>query len=204
MTALYSRPTKQFSLHYSTPNNCSAPFVPREDQMQDAGALIAVFEDHRMAEMAVRKLIAAGFDMKRLSVVGKGYRADENSVGFYNVGDRIKFWGERGEFWGGLWGLFSGGLFMTVPVIGHVVVVGYLVGDIITGVESAVLVGGLSAIGAGLHGIGVPAESVIQYEAEVRADGLLVMAHGPAEQMLQARSIQAALSPLRLDLHSTS
>ena len=171
--------------------------------MQDAGALIAVFEDHRLAEMAVKELIAAGFDTKRLSVVGKGYNTHENSVGFYNVGDRIKFWGERGEFWGGLWGLFFGGLFITIPVIGHVVVVGYLVGDIITGVEGAALAGGLSAIGAGLHGIGVPAESVIQYEAVVRADGLLVIAHGPAEQMLQARAIQAALCPLRLDIHSS-
>lgn len=169
--------------------------------MQDAGALIAVFDDHRPAEMAVKELIAAGFDMKRLSVVGKGYNSDENSVGFYNVGDRIKFWGERGEFWGDLWGMFFGGLFMTVPAVGHVVVVGYLAGDIITGVESAVMVGGLSAIGAGLHGIGVPAESVIQDQAEVRADGLLVTAHGPAEQMLQAKAIQAALGPSRLDLH---
>jgi hypothetical protein len=33
--------------------------------------------------------------MKHLSVVGKGYNIDEKIVGFYNVGDRIKFWGKR-------------------------------------------------------------------------------------------------------------
>ena len=70
----------------------------------------------------MKKLTAAGFDMKNLSVVGKGYHTDEKVVGFYNTGDRVKFWGKRGAFWGGFWGLFFGGLFMTIPVVGHVVV----------------------------------------------------------------------------------
>jgi hypothetical protein len=43
--------------------------------------------------------------MKNLSVVGKGYHTEEKVIGFYNVGDRVKFWGSRGAFWGGLWGL---------------------------------------------------------------------------------------------------
>jgi hypothetical protein len=42
--------------------------------------------------------------MKHLSVVGKGYHSEEKVVGFYNIGDRIKFWGTRGAFWGGFWG----------------------------------------------------------------------------------------------------
>ena len=63
--------------------------------------------------------------MKHLSVVGKGYHIDEKVTGFYNLGDRVMFWGKRGALWGGLWGLFLGGLFMTVPVVGHVIVLGY-------------------------------------------------------------------------------
>ena len=62
---------------------------------------IAVFPDHNSAEMAVKTLAASGFDMKNLSVVGKGYHSEEKVVGFYNIGDRIKFWGSRGAFWGG-------------------------------------------------------------------------------------------------------
>jgi hypothetical protein len=58
----------------------------------------------------VKELAAAGFEMKNLSVVGKGYHTEERVVGFYNVGDRVKFWGKRGAFWGGPWGLFFGGL----------------------------------------------------------------------------------------------
>ena len=93
--------------------------------METADTVIAVFADHPAAETAVKKLTADGFEMKNFSVVGKGYHTEEKVVGFYNVGDRIKFWGTRGAFWGGLWGLFFGGLFMTIPVVGHVIVLGY-------------------------------------------------------------------------------
>ena len=99
--------------------------------------------------------------MKHLSVVGKGYHTDEKVVGFYNIGDRIKFWGTRGAFWGGFWGLFFGGLFMTVPLVGHVVVLGYLATVAVSAIENAILVGGLSALGAAIYSIGVPKDSVL-------------------------------------------
>ena len=113
--------------------------------MAPPDAVIAIFPDHQKAEAAVKKLVAAGFEIKNLSVVGKGYHTDEKVVGFYNIGDRVKFWGTRGAFWGGLWGMFFGGLFLTIPVVGHVVVLGYLASVLIFGIEDAVLTGGLSA-----------------------------------------------------------
>jgi uncharacterized membrane protein len=151
---------------------------------------------------AVKELNAGGFNMKHLSVVGKGYHTDEKVVGFYNVGDRVKFWGTRGAFWGGLWGLFFGGLFMAVPVVGHVVVLGYLAAIAISGIETAVMVGGLSALGAALSSIGIPRDSVIQYETALKADSFLVMAHGTAEEMARARAILGTANPSRLDVHA--
>src|ERR1700690_1929940 len=139
-------------------------------------AIVAVFADHQGAEDAVKNLAAAGFEMKNLSVVGKGYHTDEKVVGFYSVGDRIKFWGGRGAFWGGLWGLFFGGLFMTIPIVGHVVVLGYLAAVAISGVETAVVVGGMSALGAAIYGMGMPKDGVIQYETALKADNFLGMA----------------------------
>ena len=62
----------------------------------------------------------------------------------------MKFWGTRGAFWGGFWGLLFGGLFMTIPVVGHVVVLGYLATVALAGIENAIVVGGLSALGAAL------------------------------------------------------
>jgi hypothetical protein len=174
----------------------------KEDQMERNDSVIAVFAEHSAAETAIKKLIAAGFEMKNLSVVGKGYHTDEKVVGFYNTGDRIKFWGTRGAFWGGFWGLFLGGLFMAVPVVGHVVVLGYLATILIAGIENAVVVGGLSAIGAALYSIGVPKDSVIQYETALKTDSFLVMAHGPAAEIARAKTILGTVNPTRLDVHT--
>jgi hypothetical protein len=169
--------------------------------MQHTGAVIAVFPDHLGAEEAVKALAAAGFDLKTLSVVGKGYHTDEKVIGFYNLGDRIKFWGSRGAFWGGLWGLFLGGMFLSIPVVGHVIVVGYLAATVISVAEGAVVAGGLSAIGAAFYGIGIPKDSVLQYETAIAADNFVVIAHGTSNDMARAKEILSAGHPSSLDLH---
>ena len=165
---------------------------------------VAVFTNHEAAENAVKSLTAAGFDMKNLSVVGKGYHSEEKVVGFYNTGDRVKFWGSRGAFWGGFWGLFFGGLFMTIPVVGHVVVLGYLATVVAAGVENAIIVGGLSALGAALYSSGIPKNSVLQYETDLKADSFLVMARGPRAEVERAQTILAALNPTSSEIHGSS
>ena len=169
--------------------------------MLKSDTIVAIFAEHQTAELAVKKLAASGFEIKDLSLVGKGYHTDEKVVGFYNAGDRVKFWGSRGAFWGGFWGLFFGGLFLTIPLVGHVVVLGYLATILIAGIENAVLVGGLSAIGATLYSIGIPKDSVLQYETDVKADSFLVMARGTPDEITRAKDILRSINPTRLDVH---
>jgi hypothetical protein len=52
---------------------------------------VAISPNHGAEEEAVKALMAAGFALKNLGVVGKSYRSEEKIVGFYNIGDRIKF-----------------------------------------------------------------------------------------------------------------
>jgi hypothetical protein len=172
--------------------------------METVGSVVAVYGDHNSAEAAVKKLIASGFETKNLSVVGKGYHTDEKVVGFYTTGDRVKFWGTRGAFWGGFWGLLFGGLFMTIPLVGHVVVLGYLATVVIAGIENAIVVGGLSALGAALYSLGIPKDSVLAYETAIKADDFLVMARGSADEMARAKTTLATTNPSRLDVHEAS
>ena len=165
---------------------------------------VAVFPTHEGAEIAVKRLAAAGFDMKNLSLIGKGYHSEEKVVGFYNAGDRIKFWGSRGAFWGGFWGLFFGGLFLTLPVVGHVVVLGYLATVVFSGIENAVVVGGLGALGAALYSLGLPKDSVLKYETDLKADSFLVMARGSEAEIVRARKLIATSSPSRCDVHTAA
>ena len=172
--------------------------------MEKVDTVIAVFKDHPSAETAVKNLSAAGFEMKNLSVVGKGFHSEEKVVGFYSSGDRVKFWGTRGAFWGGLWGLFFGGLFMTVPIVGHVVVLGYLGAVAVTAIENALVVGGFSALGAAIYSMGIPKHSVLAYETAVKEDGFLVLASGTSEEVARAKTILQAAEASRVDVHERS
>lgn len=169
--------------------------------MTTHSAAVAIFQRHSHAEQAVKKLGNAGFDISKINIVGKGCHTEEKVVGFYNAGNRISFWGKYGAFWGALWGLFVGGLFMTVPVIGPIVVLGHLGAIVVGAVEGAVLGGGLSAIGAALVSIGIPKNSVVEYEKAVKTDSFLVMVDGSPAEVDRAKTILATESPSRLDVH---
>jgi uncharacterized membrane protein len=169
--------------------------------MKDTNAVIAVYDNHSSAEDAVKELQKSGFDMKKLSVVGKDYHTDEHVVGYYNAGDRMKYWGKLGAFWGGFWGLLFGSAFFWVPAIGPVLVAGPLVAWIVAGLEDALIVGGLSAIGAGLFSIGIPKDSIITYETAVKAGQYLVIAHGTSADAAKAKNILSTLKPIQVTDH---
>src|SRR5271154_4591344 len=116
--------------------------------MSKINSVVAVFESHDQAEDAIRELQKDGFDMTKLSIVGKDYHTEENVVGYYNAGDRMKYWGTLGAFWGGFWGLLFGSAFFWIPGIGQVLVGGPLAMWIVGALEGAAFTGGISALGA--------------------------------------------------------
>src|SRR6266705_350597 len=146
--------------------------------ISDPKAVVAVYNTHPEAEAGVRELQKAGFDTKKLSIVGKDYHTEEHVVGYYNSGDRMKYWGKTGALWGGLWGLLFGAAFFWVPGLGPLLVAGPLTASIIAALESAVVVGGLSVLGAALYSSGIPKDSVVTYETAIRADKFLLVGHG--------------------------
>jgi hypothetical protein len=157
--------------------------------MTKENAGVAVLGTHIEAENAVKELQRSGFDMKKLSIVGKDYHTEEHVVGYYNAGDRMKFWGKQGAFWGGLWGILFGSAFLFIPGIGPLVVAGPLVAAIVGGLQGAVTVGGLSALGAGLYSLGIPKDSVIKYETAIKSERFVVVVHGSAEELAKAKDI---------------
>lgn len=162
---------------------------------------VAVYNTHLQAEEAVKTLHKAGFDMKKLSIVGKEYHTEEHVVGYYNTGDRMKAWGKLGAFWGGIWGLLFGTAFFLIPGIGPVVMAGPLVASLVAGLEGAAVVGGLSALGGALASIGIPKNSVVQYETALKADKFLLVAHGTAEEVTRAKGIIDGTKPAVAAVH---
>jgi hypothetical protein len=92
--------------------------------LQSQHSIVATFETHRQAEAAVKELERSGFDMRKLSIVGKGHHSEEYPVGFYTAGDRMLSWGGIGAFWGGLWGLLVGAAFFWIPGFGPIAAAG--------------------------------------------------------------------------------
>jgi hypothetical protein len=90
------------------------------------------------------------------------------------------------------------------PVIGHVVVLGYLATVMLAGIENAIVVGGLSALGGALYSLGIPKDSVLAYETAVKADDFLVMVRGSADELARAKTLLATTSPTRLDVYEAS
>src|ERR1700690_2135282 len=169
--------------------------------MNKYNSVVAIYSTHTAAEAAIKEVQQSGFDMKKLSIVGRDYHTDEHVVGYYNAGDRMKYWGKQGAFWGGLWGLLFGAAFFWVPAIGPLLVGGPLVASIVAGLEDAVLVGGLSALGAGLYSLGIPKDSIVTYEAAIKAGEYLVVAHGTSAEAAKAREILSKLKPLHVADH---
>jgi hypothetical protein len=150
----------------------------------------------------VKELQRNGIDMKSLSIVGKDTHTDEHAVGYYNTGDRMKYWGKMGAFWGGFWGLLFGSAFFVIPGVGPLLVAGPLVAWIVGALEGAVVVGGLSAFGAGLYSIGIPKDSVVNYELAVKTDKFLLVVHGSGTEVGKAKEIIQGTHPLSFEMHS--
>lgn len=67
--------------------------------------------------------------------------------------------------------------------------------------EGAAVVGGLSALGAGLFTMGIPKDSVLKYETAVKADKFLVFVHGTAENVAKAKELLDKASPTATAVH---
>lgn len=170
--------------------------------MLETNSVVAIYGTHSQAEEAVKELQRGGFDMQKMSIVGKDYHTDEHVVGYYNAGDRMKYWGKQGAFWGGIWGMLFGAAFFAIPGIGPILVAGPLVAWIIGALEGAVVVGGLSALGAGLYSIGIPRNSVVEYESALKSDKFLLLAHGTATEVSHAKDILQTTNPVRITVHA--
>jgi uncharacterized membrane protein len=165
--------------------------MEKEIEMISKNSVAAIYETHEQAEHAVKELQEAGVDMKSLSIVGRDTHTDEHVVGYYTAGDRMMYWGKVGAFWGGFWGLlFGSGLFF-IPGLGPILAAGPIVAWIVAALEGAVVVGGISAIGAGLISLGIPKDSVLKYDVALKTDKYVLVVHGTPEEVEKAKDIIA-------------
>ena len=172
--------------------------------MTITNSVVAIYDTHEQAERAIKELQEAGVDMKSLSIAARDTHTDEHVVGYYNAGDRMKYWGKIGAFWGGFWGLLFGSAVFAIPGLGPILVAGPLVGWIIAGLEGAAVVGGVSAVGAGLVSIGIPKDSVLKYDVALKTDKYMLIVHGTPDDVAKAKDIITGTEQSHCEIHDAA
>jgi len=157
--------------------------------MASNDSLLWTSRTHAEAERAIRALHASGVDITSLSLLGKGYHSEQQPLGFYNVGAKMRAWGGMGAFWGALWGLLLAPAVFVLPGIGVVATAGPVVAALFGALEGALTVGGSAALAAALLSIGIEKDAVIRYSARFTADGFALLMHGDARQIAMARHV---------------
>ncbi|MDJ0366727.1 DUF1269 domain-containing protein [Hymenobacter sp. H14-R3] len=157
--------------------------------MQNEPVMSVLYDTHEQAEQAVEALQASGYDLQKLSIVGQAVHTEEKVVGYYNLGDRMLSWGGTGAFWGSIWSLLFGSAFFLVPGVGPLLLAGPLVSALVLALEGAVAGGTISALAGALASVGIPENSVLDYETEIKAGKFLFIAHGTAAEVARAHEI---------------
>lgn len=165
--------------------------------MSDKHAVIDTFRTHVEAEAAVVELQKAGFDVKKVSIIGQEYQTTEHVRGFLTWKDTAKtgagsagYWG---SFFGGFFGILTGAGALFIPGVGPVVIAGPIVG-VLAGWLEGMIVGGVGAAVAGglvgaLVGLGIPKEKALKYETDVKAGKFVMIISGTDDEAEQAHEI---------------
>jgi Heat induced stress protein YflT len=169
--------------------------------MTETNSIVAVYETHVDAVQALNDLQNAGFDMMRLSVVAKTDHPEDDTVGYYKPSDRLADWGKDGEAWGAFGGFFAGAAFFSAPGIGPILMAGPLATAFVEGLDGAEIVAGMSTFGTSLYSLGIPKDGIRRYQAELCADRLLIIAHGTADELLQAKDVLHRTRPHEIAVH---
>jgi uncharacterized membrane protein len=169
-------------------------------------SIVGHYPSHIEAEIAVIDLQERGFDMKKLSIVGKDYQTAEHVRGFLSWKDTAK----EGATGAGYWGSFVGGLFgilvgagvLFIPGIGQVIIAGPITGVLAGWLEGS-LIGGasgaaLGGISGALGGLGIANNEILKYETRIQAGEFIILVTGSDEDVKQAEQMLESKAPMAI------
>ncbi len=157
--------------------------------MNKKNSCVSIYLTWQATERALGDLRKAHVDLKKLSVVGRGYHGEAHPIGFYNIGERMGYWGHENDFWSGVLDLLSGAAFFWLPDFGPLTVFGSMVALLVRGLDGVAVGGGFTVFGAALYNMGIPRNSIQQYEQAVKAEQFLLIVHGQRDDVEQAFEI---------------
>ena len=82
-----------------------------------------------------------------------------------------------------------GSAFVLIPAVGPLLVAGPLVGALIGALEGAVVGGSAGALGAALVSLGIPEDSVLEYETKIKTGKYMLLVHGSPAEVEKVRGV---------------
>jgi uncharacterized membrane protein len=170
--------------------------------MMNTHTIVATYPSHTEAERVVVELQNKGFDVQKLSIIGKDYRTTEHVRGFLTwqdiAADGAKGAGYWGSFVGGLFGILAGAGVLFIPGVGQVVIAGPVVGVLagwlegtLAGAAGGAAIGGLAGA---LSGLGIPKGEIVKYEAKIESGEYMLLVTGSEADVSQAQKMLDRIS----------
>ena len=124
--------------------------------MDQANSIVCICETHEQELGAMKNLHRAGIMPDTISAATRDVDSSLHTLDYYQLGDQT----------------------FTIPGIGPMLVTGPLSSWIATAFRSDTGDGEVSMAGAGLASLGIPRNSILQYDAVLKAGGYLLIVHG--------------------------
>ena len=150
--------------------------------MPEKNTCILSYISSKDALHAIRKLQAQNFNLAAVSIVSNGNYKKEHAVGIYTKDGSTHFQGAQSMFWESLWQHLNGELFFVAPELELLVAAGFIV-ELLIKEQGDVNIHGFNVLGAALFNMGVPGDSISQYEAAIKAGRILLIVNDKRDEV---------------------
>jgi hypothetical protein len=163
--------------------------------MKAQSTCVAVLDSQNSAFKAFQALRREGLKLSNLSIIAPSKTKNIPSRGRGDVYTRGEYLGAKKVDCEKLWRSLPDSVYLEVPTIGTVAVAGPLIEPIVSALDGFLAVTGLGFVGVGMYSLGVPRDSILEYERELTLGKCVVIAMGDQHLTSLARLAIRVASP---------
>ena len=169
-----------------------------------ANTLMAVYDSHEDAALAVETLLQGGIPKEHITLLGRGDLEEYDKFEFNKENEDALYWGKVGAFWGGLFGFFIGGLGVFLTGQGPLFALEPLIGAISGLGAGAIIIGLLAMLVAWYFELGISKAMAAHYRDVLESGKNLLIVQGAVPELKKARALLKNTGEGEMTLHRKS
>ncbi|VAW97739.1 hypothetical protein MNBD_GAMMA21-2946 [hydrothermal vent metagenome] len=144
---------------------------------------IVVYSETDVVEQAIDELQVTGYNFRQLSVMGGGHDMKTCLPGLYRTEGNVCLLGPQADFWNTLCDHFNGIAYYWDHDFGSLMLAGQMIDLLTHEMPNVDIVDGFSLFGSTLFMLGVPRDSIKEYESAIKAEKTLLLFHGDSKDV---------------------